>query len=202
MKKVLFMGVIGLFLLTGCYELTGGIILDSGHRYGHSNPPAHAPAHGLRAHRYHYYPNAEFYFDIGSNMYYFLDSGAQWTFSVNLPIRLRHHLHNNYVEIEMNDERPYRKHKYYRNKYKKHRTKYRRKYDNNRLHDGSRKRKYDSQRLDDGTRNGRKNKYDSRRLDENSQDKRKYKKKNRKYRDEDEEENRSSNGLKDNRYKQ
>ena len=112
--------------MAGCHNFGGGVRVSGNYSHGYNAPPAHAPAHGRRHHSYHYYPNAEFYFDIGRNVYFYLDSHAQWTFSVNLPIHLRSHLHNNYVEIEMEDDRPYRKHKYYKNKYKKHKTKYKR----------------------------------------------------------------------------
>ncbi|MCK5386657.1 MAG: hypothetical protein KAJ39_05700 [Gammaproteobacteria bacterium] len=127
MKQVVLLGLLSLFLFTGCHTYGGGVIVSGSYSHGHNAPPAHAPAHGRRQqHRYHYYPNAEFYFDVGRNMYFYLDSRARWTFSVNLPFRLRSHLHNNYVEIEMGDDRPYRRHKYYKNKYKKHKTRYKR----------------------------------------------------------------------------
>lgn len=126
MKHVILLSVLSLFLITGCHNIGGGVRVSGHYSEGHNAPPAHAPAHGRRHHRYHYYPNAEFYFDIGRNMYFYLDSRAQWTFSVNLPIHLRHNLHNNYVEIEMDDDRPYRQHRHHKIKYKKHKTKYNR----------------------------------------------------------------------------
>lgn len=126
MKQIVLLCVLSLFLVTGCHNFGSGVRLSGHYSHGHNAPPAHAPAHGHRSHRYHYYPNAEFYFDIGRNIYFYLDSRAQWSFSVNLPVHLRHHLHNNYVEIEMDDDRPYRQHKHYKNKYKKHKTKYKR----------------------------------------------------------------------------
>lgn len=123
MKKVVLLSLLSLFLFTGCHTYGGGVIASG--RYGYNAPPAHAPARHQQ-HSYHYYPNAEFYFDVGRNMYFYLDSNARWTFSVNLPFRLRSHLHNNYVEIEMDNDRPYSRHKYYKNKYKKHKTRYKR----------------------------------------------------------------------------
>ena len=130
---MVLLSVLSLFLMAGCHNfgggvVGGGVVVSGQYSHGYNTPPAHAPAHGRRNHRYHYYPNAEFYFDVGRNMYFYLDSRAQWSFSVNLPIRLRHHLHNNYVEIEMDDERPYRRHNDYRKRYKKHKTKYNRKH--------------------------------------------------------------------------
>lgn len=141
--------MLSLFLITGCHNFGGGVRVSGHYSPGHNAPPAHAPAHGRRHHSYHYYPNAEFYFDIGRNMYFYLDSHAQWTFSVSLPIHLRHHLHNNYVEIEMDDERPYRQHRHHKIKYKKHKTKYNRK---NKYKNSKKKHK----KYDDNDRRGKK----------------------------------------------
>jgi len=154
MKKIVLMSVFGLLFLTGCETVGGGLIVDTGYGY----PPSHAPAYGRRIHhRYYYYPEAEFYFDIGRNMYFYLDSNAQWTFSARLPLRLRSHLSSSHVEIEMDDDRPYRRHKFYRNKYKNYRHKVRPRYNNNLLDDGSRRYKkarpgYNNNLLDDGSR--------------------------------------------------
>ena len=125
MKKIVLLSVLSLLFFTGCRVVGGGVRVNVGHHL----PPAHAPAHGRRSHHmYHYYPDAEFYFDAHRNLYFYLDSRAQWTFSVNLPIRLRSHLHSGYVEIEMEGERPYVGHKRHRIKYKKHKHKYKRKF--------------------------------------------------------------------------
>ncbi|MDH5599719.1 MAG: hypothetical protein OEY78_00315 [Gammaproteobacteria bacterium] len=130
MKKIVFLSMLSLTFMTGCHVHGGGLIIDNG--YGHQPmPPAHAPAHGRRLHRYYYYPNAEIYFDVGRNMYFYLDSHGAWSFSVNLPVHLRSHIHHGYVEVEMEHERPYLRHKYYKNKYKKHKR-YNRKYKNGR----------------------------------------------------------------------
>lgn len=156
MKRVVLLSVLSLFIMTGCHNFGGGVILGGSYSQGHNAPPAHAPAHGRRSHhRYQYYPNAEFYFDIGRSMYFYLDSGARWSYSVTLPIHLRHHLHNNYIEIEMDDDRPYNKHKYHKNKYKKHKTKYNRK--NNYKKSKKKHRKYDEGEND---RHHKKRKYD------------------------------------------
>ncbi len=129
MKLVVLLSMLSLTLFTGCRTVGGAIIVDSGHHHSQHMPPSHAPAYGRRQlHLYHYYPNAEFYFDVGRNMYFYLDSHGQWIFSLNLPYRLRSHLHNNYVEIEIDSDRPYLRHKYYKNKYKKHKYKYKKKY--------------------------------------------------------------------------
>lgn len=125
MKKIVLLSVLSLLFFTGCRVVGGGVRVDVGHHL----PPAHAPAHGRRGHHmYHYYPDAEFYFDAHRNLYFYLDSRAQWTFSVNLPIRLRSHLRSGYVEIEMEGERPYTRHKHHRIKYKRHKHKYKRKF--------------------------------------------------------------------------
>jgi len=126
MKRIVFLAVFSLLFLTGCHGLGGGVVVRGEYSQGYNTLPAHAPAYGRRNHRYYYYPNAEFYFDIDRNLYFYLDSRAQWAFSVTLPLRLRPYLRNNYIEIEMDDDRPYRRHKYYRNKYKKHNSGYKR----------------------------------------------------------------------------
>lgn len=128
MKYVVLLCTLSIFVFTGCHNVGGGIRLEAGFPHGHHAPPAHAPAHGRRHHMYHYYPNAEFYFDVGRNMYFYLDTHGQWSFSVNLPLRLRSHLHSGFVEIEMEHDRPYLRHKHYRNKYRKNSHKYKRKY--------------------------------------------------------------------------
>lgn len=126
MKKVALLCVLGVLVFTGCHNVGGGIRLEAGFPHAHHAPPPHALAHGRRHHMYHYYPHAEFYFDVGRNMYFYLDTHGQWSFSVTLPVRLRHHLHSGFVEIEMEETRPYLRHKYHKNKYKNH--KYKRKY--------------------------------------------------------------------------
>ena len=114
MKQVVLLSVLSLFLFTGCHGVGGGVRVDVGSHYSHHAPPSH----GRRDHyRYHYYPTAEFYFDTGRNMYFYLDSRGRWSFSVNLPLHLRSHLYNGYVEIEMENDRPYLRHEYHKNKY-------------------------------------------------------------------------------------
>lgn len=124
MKQVVLMSVFSLLLFTGCHNYGGGVTVRGGYPYSQPIPPAHAPAHGRRHHLYHYYPNAEFYFDVGRNMYFYLDTRGQWSFSVNLPHHLRGFLHNDFVEFEMENDRPYLRHEYHRNKYKKHKYKH------------------------------------------------------------------------------
>lgn len=178
MKKIVFLSLLSLTFITGCHPYGGGIIIDDG--YAHRPiPPAHAPAYGHRLHRYYYYPNAEIYFDVGRNMYFYLNSAGTWSFSVNLPIHLRSHLHNAYVEVEMEHDRPYLRHKYYKNKYKKH-ERYNRKYNkapkyrDDRIlrHDsGINDRKYRDERKYDERKYRNEKKYDER----NYKNERKYK---------------------------
>ncbi|MFK5913531.1 MAG: hypothetical protein QM484_04080 [Woeseiaceae bacterium] len=164
MKKMILIMALSLFAFMGCGVVGGGLIVDTGYIGGY--PPAHARAHGRRAHyRYHYYPNAEFYFDTSRNLYFYLDSGSQWSFSATLPFHLRHHLHNNYVEIEMDDDRPYRKHKYYKNKYRKHKTRYKKNIKSKRKHDNKYKDKHhknnQKKHRDDDYNKGKKKHYNN-----------------------------------------
>lgn len=150
MKQVVLLSVLSLFLFTGCHGVGGGVRVDAGSHYSHHAPPSHAPAHGRRDHyRYNYYPTAEFYFDTGRNMYFYLDSGGRWSFSVNLPLHLRSHLHDGYVEIEMEYDRPYLRHKDHKNKYKKHKYKNKKKKPHNK-HD--KHRDNDDDRHEEGER--------------------------------------------------
>ncbi|MCK4864165.1 MAG: hypothetical protein KAT06_01950 [Gammaproteobacteria bacterium] len=127
MKKIALLSLLSLFLFSGCRYYGGGVIVDGGYSYN-DHVPSHAPAYGHRSnfHRYQYYPYADIYFDTGRNMYFYLDNGGHWSFSINLPLYLRSRLNRGYVEIEMEADRPYLKHKYYKNKYRN--TKYKRKY--------------------------------------------------------------------------
>lgn len=150
MKKIVLMSVLSLSLLTGCTHYGGGIIIDDG--YSPYMPPAHAPAYGRRHHLYHYYPTAEFYFDVDRNMYFYLDTAGQWSFSVNLPLHLRSHLRSGYVEVEMEQDRPYLRHKYHKNKYNQRSYKNKLKY-NYKRQKTRQKYKYKEQRFDDRQRN-------------------------------------------------
>lgn len=184
MKQVVLLSVLSLFLFTGCHGVGGGIRIDAGYPYSHHAPPSHAPAHGRRSlHRYHYYPNAEFYFDTGRNMYFYLNSRGQWSFSVNLPLHLRSHLHNGYVEIEMEHDRPYLRHKHHKNKYNKSKYKSKLRYKNGKVYKSKRKyindRKYKSDRkykndrkYKDESKYKNKRKYkDNKKKDRNKKDK-------------------------------
>jgi hypothetical protein len=121
-KLVIFSTLLGL-MLAGCQTTSGGVSIDWGndrhHQVKNENmPPAHAPAHGRRAqqrYRYHYYPDAEIYFDTGRGLYFYLSDG-QWRVSATLPQRLRVRL-GEHVSIEMESDKPYSKHAANRDKY-------------------------------------------------------------------------------------
>jgi len=79
-------------------------------------PPPHAPAHGYRAkHQYRYYPSAEIYYDPVRASYFYFEGGS-WRMSVSLPRGLRVTL-GEYVEIEMDSDKPYERHVEHREKY-------------------------------------------------------------------------------------
>jgi hypothetical protein len=53
--------------------------------YGHGKPPKWAPAHGYRAKTRHiYFPEQNFYYDIQTNNYLYLNNG-NWSVSVAIP---------------------------------------------------------------------------------------------------------------------
>ncbi len=106
--------MLALVFLSGC--MVDGYISGSVPLY-RSASPAHGAYGHRQAHRYYYYPEAEIYFDVDRNMYFYLDSAGQWQMNVRLPLHLRPHLRHRYVEIESDDDRPYRQHKRYRKKY-------------------------------------------------------------------------------------
>lgn len=92
---------------------------QSGYRHSpaaETGPPAHAPAHGYRAkHQYRYYPSCSVYFDIGRSVYFYLE-GDTWRVSVELPNHLRVRLGDSVV-VEMDTDKPYLEHEYYKQKY-------------------------------------------------------------------------------------
>lgn len=72
--------------------------------------------------RYHYYPSAEVYFSPFANLYFYRDDGV-WISAAILPPRFRIDLRH-YVVVEIDDDRPYRRHPEIRRHYP--REKYRR----------------------------------------------------------------------------
>jgi hypothetical protein len=118
MKKVFISLMPLVFSITGCHEFGGGVRGPAPYHQGGPLPPAHAPAHGRRAqYRYYYYPEARFYFDIGRNLYFYLDSRGTWAISATLPPYLRQYRHSHHVEIEMDIDKPYHRYKYHRKMY-------------------------------------------------------------------------------------
>lgn len=131
MKKLAVLIPFSVMFLAGCHHWGGGIRIEGGqpHRQVEQMPPAHAPAHGRRRqvyYRYYYYPEAEFYFDMGRGLYFYLDSAGRWSFSANLPRHLRTYRHSRHVEIKMESDRPYSKHREHQRKFKKHNKPYKR----------------------------------------------------------------------------
>ena len=147
MKKIAVLSLLSLFLFSGCRYYGGGVIVGGGYSYN-DHVPSHAPAYGHRRnfHSYHYYPYADIYFDTGRNMYFYLNNHGQWSFSINLPIHLHSRLDRGYVEIEMEADRPYLKHKFNKNKYRntkyKSKYKYRKNYKSNRNYKNGVKKDY------------------------------------------------------------
>lgn len=89
----------------------------------HSQPYAHAPrggqyvpphARSLR-HHYRYFPEVEVYFDITSNLYFYL-SDHVWLSVPLLPSHIRIDL-NNFVAMELDGSKPYIYHQDTRKRY-------------------------------------------------------------------------------------
>ncbi|MBN2061303.1 MAG: hypothetical protein JW882_12895 [Deltaproteobacteria bacterium] len=77
--------------------------------YEQAGPPPWAPAHGHRAkHRYHYYPISHVYHERDRGMWFYYRNG-DWRVSVSLPSEIIIDV-NDYVVLEMDDDRPYRYH--------------------------------------------------------------------------------------------
>jgi hypothetical protein len=78
----------------------------------------HAPAHGYHAkHAYHYYPNAFVYFDVSSQVYFYLE-GSVWKTAVVLPDAYRVKIVDiEYVSVELDDDKPYKHFEEHKKKY-------------------------------------------------------------------------------------
>lgn len=75
----------------------------------HHGPPPWAPAHGYRAkHRYYYYPSSHVYFDVGRGLYFHYEGGG-WRVGASLPVGIHIDV-NEYVELEMDTDKPYHYH--------------------------------------------------------------------------------------------
>jgi outer membrane lipoprotein SlyB len=78
--------------------------------YRRGGPPPWAPAHGYRAkHRYRYFPSSYIYLDVEREVYFYR-SGGEWVSSAWLP-RDIYLDRDDYVILEMDEERPYRYHR-------------------------------------------------------------------------------------------
>ena len=76
-----------------------------------AQPPDWAPAHGYRAkHRYMYYPSHEVYYEPASTTWFWLD-GGNWRFGASLPVYYQQYTRNG-VWVDLDDDRPYRRHDY------------------------------------------------------------------------------------------
>ncbi len=76
-----------------------------------ADPPDWAPAHGHRAkHRYMYYPSHQIYYEPASTTWFWLD-GGNWRFGAGLPVVYQQYTRGG-VWVDLDDDRPYRRHDY------------------------------------------------------------------------------------------
>jgi hypothetical protein len=108
---------LGLLMLNAC-AVTGGGVHVGGPPEQEGGPPPHAPAHGYHAkHAYHYYPNAFVYFDVSSQVYFYLE-GSVWKTAVVLPDAYRVKIVDiEYVSVELDDDKPYKHFEEHKKKY-------------------------------------------------------------------------------------
>lgn len=89
--------------------------------FAHGKPPKWAPAHGYRAKTRHiYFPDQNFYYDIQTNHYLYLNNG-NWTVSVAVPtpfisINLSRAVQ---IQLDFTGSAPYRYNTIHCTKYKK-----------------------------------------------------------------------------------
>jgi hypothetical protein len=113
MRKVLLVFWCFLFFFfMGCQGT--GVVIEKGPSPGPSSetyeigggPPPWAPAHGYRAkHRYRYYPSSRVYYEKERGAYFYYKNG-EWQVSVSLPSSIQIDV-DNYVDLEMDTDRPY-----------------------------------------------------------------------------------------------
>ena len=78
-------------------------------------PPPHAKAYGLqKKYIYRYYPDLEIYWDSDSNTYVELKGGT-WVISNTRPVILTNSY--SYVVIEVEEQKPWLKHSFYKEKH-------------------------------------------------------------------------------------
>lgn len=103
-------GLLQLSFLPGCNVKRGGVEVGSPPPETgpppKGGPPPWAPAHGYRAkYRYRYYPSFYVYFDLGRQVYFYLE-GDRWRVSAQLPSAIRIESAD-YVTIELKTGKPY-----------------------------------------------------------------------------------------------
>jgi hypothetical protein len=102
-------GVLQLFFVPGCVkrgEVEVGEPPPETSPPKKGGPPPWAPAHGYRAkYRYRYYPSFYVYFDLGREVYFYLE-GDKWRMSARLPSAIRLESAH-YVTIELGTDKPY-----------------------------------------------------------------------------------------------
>jgi len=108
---------LGLLMLNAC-AVTGGGVHVGGPPEQKGGPPPHAPAHGYHAkHVYHYYPDAFVYFDVSSQVYFYLE-GSVWKTAVILPDAYRIKIVDiEYVSVDLDDDKPYKHFEEHKKKY-------------------------------------------------------------------------------------
>ncbi|MEN3045034.1 MAG: hypothetical protein ABDH37_07475 [Candidatus Hydrothermales bacterium] len=78
-------------------------------------PPPHAEAHGYRAkYLFWYYPSLEIYYDVKREIY-IINKEGEW---VEIKTKPKGIEVTEYVIIETFDDKPWKKHSYYKKKYK------------------------------------------------------------------------------------
>ena len=108
---------LGLLMLNAC-AVTGGGVHVGGPPEQKGGPPPHAPAHGYHAKQvYHYYPDAFVYFDVSSQVYFYLE-GSVWKTAVILPDAYRIKIVDiEYVSVDLDDDKPYKHFEEHKKKY-------------------------------------------------------------------------------------
>jgi hypothetical protein len=101
------------FFLTGCAADRAVMSTDAPPRETHpqsvgkKGPPSWAPAHGRRArmYTYRYYPSSYVYFEASRGLYFYFSNG-RWQSGISLPDGIHIDV-GDFVNIELENERPY-----------------------------------------------------------------------------------------------
>jgi hypothetical protein len=102
--------MLGLTLVLTTFGCHGSKVVVGTHPHyevvEHHGPPPWAPAHGYRAkYCYHYYPASHVYCDVARGLYFYYDGGG-WRVGASLPVGIHIDVHD-YVELEMDTDKPY-----------------------------------------------------------------------------------------------